>query len=611
MAPKTKAKTPDELLDNPKSKKETTHIGDDPFSDNIQNNEDDFFSKIPEEVTDLEDFSKGKKQYTVMAAKRGEGQEIDMPATSYGLVRAGIHQAWRTKQGILLFGDSGIGKSSILEATTREIASYVKKVIREYLEPDQKAPNNEQIFHENVINRNGLLITEDVWNFDEIDIVPGSKVKNTKTGEFGVVKSVKKTGQGISIDVTPSTGGKESVLQKRFYLKETNEPRTYINFNEASEELIDEILEQPGKFFVYINKNAIDMDPIVSIMGVPKIRSKRAYLETQQEAWIHIFRPPESAGILFIDELNRGSQEILNSFLPLVLDRKVHQTKLRGNFNIVAAGNFYDEMQGTRLVPNALIKRFRVGTLVVSPEDFIEYAEHTGAIEPEIISFLRSQPNMNFRTAPDPSRPEDPMPTPRGLSEASKILADYKKNLKQIQAVQPRGVHIFTMMEEGFANVCGLTWARNFIAFLKNMKLFSLSSLYKERKDLSNYDGSKVYAVLAYTAQQTINILKREPLTDQDKIQLVSIFDIVYETGAEKGVSTENVTQYFSLMRLYARNMLNMETRELASKWVGGMLSAPVEKKRLQRWKDSIEPIMKSMQVSVEDVFKQYLEPGK
>jgi hypothetical protein len=97
-------------------------------------------------------------------------------------------------------------------------------------------------------------------------------------------------------------------------------------------------------------------------------------------------RDPNSSGILFFDELNRASKEVLQAVFELCLDRSLDGEKLPDGWIIVSAVNSDDDYDVVDLDP-ALHDRFFHIDFEPSPDEWLEWARDNN-IEQFITQFV-------------------------------------------------------------------------------------------------------------------------------------------------------------------------------------------------------------------------------
>ena len=109
------------------------------------------------------------------------------------------------------------------------------------------------------------------------------------------------------------------------------------------------------------------------------------------------FLPPawwpadEQPVVLFLDELNRGRPEVLQSVMELTLSKTLAGKRLPTGSVIVAAVNDGDEYQLTDLDP-ALVSRFNVYRFEPTVDQWLQYARRTRH-DRRIIDFIEDQPH--------------------------------------------------------------------------------------------------------------------------------------------------------------------------------------------------------------------------
>lgn len=138
---------------------------------------------------------------------------------------------------------------------------------------------------------------------------------------------------------------------------------------------------------------------------------------------------PGTAGLLFLDEINRSNKDIRQGVFQLLLDRRIGEYDLPSRWVIVAAANpegAGDEDGGTgyevaSFTDKAFLSRFCHVGLRPSLPEWVAYARQS-RVHPAIRSFVSN----NGASALGGSRPAqvpDPMPTPRSWTILSEIIA--------------------------------------------------------------------------------------------------------------------------------------------------------------------------------------------
>jgi len=93
--------------------------------------------------------------------------------------------------------------------------------------------------------------------------------------------------------------------------------------------------------------------------------------------------------VLFLDELNRATHEVMQAAFQIILDRELNGYKLHPSTRVFSAVNVAQEYTVNEIDP-ALLDRFWVIDLKPDTEDFIRWAKDEGDIAPVIIDFIRA-----------------------------------------------------------------------------------------------------------------------------------------------------------------------------------------------------------------------------
>lgn len=103
--------------------------------------------------------------------------------------------------------------------------------------------------------------------------------------------------------------------------------------------------------------------------------------------------PTEGKGIIFLDELNRAPNEVIQALFSFVIDGKLHTHQLPEGWYVMAAGNYQTERFTTTDTSDAAwLSRFCHIDFVPSTEEWLVHAEDSGLLE--IAQFIRAQPSM-------------------------------------------------------------------------------------------------------------------------------------------------------------------------------------------------------------------------
>lgn len=103
--------------------------------------------------------------------------------------------------------------------------------------------------------------------------------------------------------------------------------------------------------------------------------------------------PTEGKGIIFLDELNRAPQDVLQSMFSFIQKGILHTHQLPPGWHVVAAGNYQsDRFNTTDTTDAAWMSRFCHIDFTPTVEEWIAFTENKGMFD--IAGFIREQPSM-------------------------------------------------------------------------------------------------------------------------------------------------------------------------------------------------------------------------
>ena len=175
------------------------------------------------------------------------------------------------------------------------------------------------------------------------------------------------------------------------------------------------------------------------------------------------FAPPdwykqacERPVILFLDELNRATPEVMQAAFQIVLDRELNGHRLHPETRVYSAINPSPEYQVNDMDP-ALLDRFWVQDVEATVEDWIAWA--SGRVDGDLVDFIRQNPG-HLRH--------------QGTAEPGKVYPSQRSwerldiSLKHARVIEEPGNPAFYHIATGFV---GTEAAIALVDFLKNAKL--------------------------------------------------------------------------------------------------------------------------------------------
>lgn len=225
--------------------------------------------------------------------------------------------------------------------------------------------------------------------------------------------------------------------------------------------------------------------------GIPDIMNTLPFTNYRPQSWLYYVTQPNSAGMIFLDEINQGNDEVLKSLMQLFLDKQIGDHKVNeigGNWDIASAGNVGSSHNNTDLPPALTNRAFIIG-MSMTTQEWVKYAKAVG-IDDAIITFVESGQIKNADGTEDNPYlisnndiPNQPFASPRSIEKFDKAFKqiinddslDTNEKIQQI-AAQATGT-------------LGTTWAKDFIVFLDMAGSFDAESF---SKDLDEYTSDPV-----------------------------------------------------------------------------------------------------------------------
>lgn len=165
--------------------------------------------------------------------------------------------------------------------------------------------------------------------------------------------------------------------------------------------------------------------------------------------WLPVYKPTRDTdldkvldakcgkGLLFIDELSRATQQVLNVILPLINENMFNGYRLGSGWTIICASNRpEDDMCGQSDLGNALANRFSIVYYEPTAQSWAEWAKKQDYISPILVDWLQLKDDK-FSGGKyfyyDPNEDSDTaitklMCTPRSWTNACRVLCAYTES---------------------------------------------------------------------------------------------------------------------------------------------------------------------------------------
>lgn len=136
--------------------------------------------------------------------------------------------------------------------------------------------------------------------------------------------------------------------------------------------------------FIDLRAAYLEAPDIIGYPSVVNINGRQTTVHNLPE-----FLPTEGEGLLLLEEINRGTTSVMNIFMQLLTDRKIHTYTLPDGWIIASCINPENEFNDVNHMDAALKNRFEIFEIDYSKTEFIEYMQEKD-FDPRIIAFIKS-----------------------------------------------------------------------------------------------------------------------------------------------------------------------------------------------------------------------------
>jgi hypothetical protein len=343
------------------------------------------------------------------------------------------------------------------------------------------------------------------------------------------------TGIGKSTAVTDFCEAKAKELGLQDAPKHFGQKTAYLDFDKLTEAQIDEIMQMDrSKFFFFklLKTDTFFPTDYEGVPLIPKNGNKELGQGEQYQNWLKQLKfpfirfmetvagQPPAQGVLFLDEINHATPDLLNYFYIVIEDHKFGSTKVSDKIFIAAAGNIGSSGgSSTQELATSLKSRFYAkGYLILDPDTWIKYSKNVG-VDPRVIAFIQTDPwlylgqenvvdpsasKKNYGLSQDVRNVKQAFATPRSVERFSnkyktllKNYNDYKDLVDQGKASwedwTPLGERKIGLEEASYLlakETNGKDWADDWRTFIKAYESYSLKGLVQKGESMV---GSKRY----------------------------------------------------------------------------------------------------------------------
>lgn len=230
-------------------------------------------------------------------------------------------------------------------------------------------------------------------------------------------------------------------------------------------EIIQQWCAEKGLPFIDLRAAYLEAPDMIGFPTVGVVNGRQVTQHNLPEFW-----PQDGEGVILLEEPNRGTTSVMNTFMQVLTDRKVHTYTLPKGWIIVGAINPESEENDVNTMDAALKNRFEMFNVEYDAESFIQFMKDDKWDE-RIVHFVRG----NFWTY---VKPEDVASNPGVKYISPRSLSKLNAALKA--GVTDRGVDIQMLV---FESTLGKNYAIQFMNFISKERPVFVRDLLDDSRD--------------------------------------------------------------------------------------------------------------------------------
>ena len=322
-------------------------------------------------------------------------------------------------------------------------------------------------------------------------------------GEFLVRKSGKGPGsinQSVVVYGRPGVG-KSAIVRQAAKTIAAEVGREFVDFNSLyskSRDQLVEVFDNPEKYYCLIDIRAGAYEAF-EFKGIPKpSETIKGTAEGLSMYWIKMLTMENSAGMLFLDEINQASPETQNAMYPLLHfgERQIAEQGISNAayWSVHAAGNLGAKFAGTNDLNKALVNRVSVVYFDVTFDKWIKFAstftkEEDGQTKPVyhplILKFLNfvnsSYPDQidTYFSYEDDDNVRSGDPNPRNFEKLSDSIYALQDEFRGKAAKSQATNKLISAIEADARADINVPWATEFMHYVRRYQGATIDQMLK------------------------------------------------------------------------------------------------------------------------------------
>lgn len=181
-------------------------------------------------------------------------------------------------------------------------------------------------------------------------------------------------------------------------------------------EIIQQWCNERGLPFIDLRAAYLEAPDMIGFPSVSTVNGRQVTRHNIPEFWPH-----DGEGVILLEEPNRGTTSVMNTFMQLLTDRKIHTYTLPKGWMIVGAINPESEEYDVNTMDSALKNRFEMFHVDYDADSFIQYMKDSSWDE-RVLHFVRGNFWKYVKPEDVASNPGVKYISPRSLSKLNAAL---------------------------------------------------------------------------------------------------------------------------------------------------------------------------------------------
>jgi len=181
-------------------------------------------------------------------------------------------------------------------------------------------------------------------------------------------------------------------------------------------EIVQAWAKQNSLPFIDLRAAYLESPDVIGFPSIEKVEGRQVTVHNTPDFW-----PTEGEGVLLLEEVNRANTSVMNTFMQLLTDRKVHKYSLPPGWVVVGCINPEGSEYDVNTMDAALKDRFEIFKVEYDKETFVNFMK-SNYWDKSISMFVQSNVWQYFEPSEITSNPGAKYLSPRTFSKLNNVI---------------------------------------------------------------------------------------------------------------------------------------------------------------------------------------------